>query len=157
MSVLFTTEDLIVRRFEARDAAECLTWLADPDVMRYIEEPFDAEKCETFLRTNALIEEPRVHAVERKTDNRLIGHLIFHPFNDDDYELGWILRRDAWHHGYADQLTKGVIRLAEEKGIDSLIIECDKEQKASIAIAEKNGFVRIGNDSDLLQYQRKRK
>lgn len=157
MSVLFTTEDLCVRPFKEDEAAACLTWLADTDVMRYIEEPFDKEKCEAFLRTNALIEEPRIHAVERKTDGCLIGHLIFHPFKDDCYELGWILKRDAWHHGYADQLTKGVIRLAEEKGIDSLVIECDKDQKASIAIAEKNGFVRTGNDGDLLQYQRKRK
>ena len=56
-----------------------------------------------------------------------------------------------------NQIAKLLVQLVEEKGIDSLIIECDKDQKASIAIAEKNGFVRIGNDSDLLQYQRKRK
>ncbi len=157
MSVLFETEDLRIRPFAKGETAECLSWLADPVVMRYIEEPFDTEKCEAFLEAHALIKEPRIYAVEKKQDGSLIGHLIFHPFGKDSYELGWILKQEAWHHGYADQLTKVVIRLAEEKGIDSLVIECDKDQKASIAVAEKNGFVLIGNDNDLLQYQRKLK
>ena len=41
MNMLFETRRLYVRRFEEDDADMLYEVLSDPDVMEYIEEPFD--------------------------------------------------------------------------------------------------------------------
>lgn len=153
MTPLFETEDLVVRSFRSFETEECLNWLADPKVMEYVEAPFDYVQTEAFLGANAFLQEPRIYAVEQKEDGRLAGHLILHPFEQDSYELGWILASASQQKGYATQLTKAALEWAREKGISALIIECDRRQKASIALAEHNGFRLYGSDGSLLQYR----
>lgn len=153
MSVLFETEKLRVRTFRSEDASAAFGWLGDAEVMRYIEEPFDPEKTKSFLEEHGLIEKPRVFAVEEKDSGRLAGHLVFHPYDENSYELGWILARDFWHKGYASMLTEAAIAYAGKQGIPQLVIECDRKQKASIALAEKYGFTADGNGDGLLCFR----
>jgi len=40
--------------------------------------------------------EPRVYALAERATGKLIGHVVFHRFEDDSvFELGWILSRSA--------------------------------------------------------------
>lgn len=52
--VLCTDGALTVRRFREGDLPELAALLADPEVMRWLEPPFDREKAAEFLRTAEL-------------------------------------------------------------------------------------------------------
>ena len=101
--MLFETERLLVRRLREDDAEALHGLLSDPEVMRYIEPTFTPERTRTFLREAGLCEPPLVYAVTRKQTGELIGQLIWHGWDDDAMELGWILRRELWGRGLASR------------------------------------------------------
>ena len=76
--------------------------------------------------------------------------MIFHPYEEDGYEIGWTLNRSYWGKEITDELTEALVNYAKERGISSLIIECNKEQAVSKHIALKNGFTYAGEDADAM-------
>ena len=84
---------------------------------------------------------------------KVIGHVIFHQYEEADYEIGWILNKEYWGKGIADELTKVLINYARYLGISDCIIECDTKQDASKKIALKNGFVYEGRTDNLERYR----
>ena len=87
------------------------------------------------------------HALVWKESSEVIGHVIFHQYEEDSYEIGWIIRREYWGKGIAGELTEVLVENA--KGLDdihSCVIECDPEQEASKRIALKCGFTYEGED-----------
>ena len=121
-------------------------------VMEYIEAPFTLENTKDFLNKNALSYPPRVFALEYKENKKLIGHIIFHEYDKESYEIGFILSQDYWGCGIADEITKSLINYAKNKNIHSLIIECDKRQLATQKITTNNNFKLISSE-DLLVYE----
>lgn len=151
---LFATERLLVRRFTPEDAADLYPILSDPEVMRYIEPPFTFPQTEGFIRTAGLCRPPLIYAVELRESEQLIGQFIFHTVDcPEEYEIGWILSREHWHHGYADELTAALIRYAREQCIHSLLLECDPHQTASSHLAEKYGFRYDGMEDGCAVYR----
>lgn len=132
------TKRLVVRRFRQSDLDELCNFLADEEVMRFIEPPYSAEKAASFLKRAGLCAEPLIFAVEDKWD-RFVGYVIYHPYDGNSYEIGWVLRREEWHKGYAQELTEALIADAKEK-TDYLVIECSPGQEATKKIARNNGF-----------------
>ena len=127
---------LAVRRF--RDLAELAALLTDPEVMRWLEPPFDRARAAEFLRVAGLSEPPLIYAAEE--DGAFLGYVIFHRYGGEDAaELGWVLRRSAWGRGYAGRLTALLLSAAEGKWAEA-VIECAPEQRASARVAEKLGF-----------------
>ena len=59
--------------------------LSDAEVMKYIEPVFDMEKTTDFIKNAGLCEPPLVYAVEILETERVIGHLIFHSYEKNDY------------------------------------------------------------------------
>lgn len=149
------TARLRVRRFTPADVDALFTVLSDPEVMQYIEAPFSLQSTKTFVETCGLCEPPLVYAVVEKPSREVIGHLIFHLYGKTSYELGWVLRRDRWGHGYVQELTAAVIDFAQKEGIGELVIECAPGQRASRRLAEKNGFHLTGETDDLLVFRRR--
>ena len=147
------TERCIIRNFKTEDAEDLYKVLSDPKVMQYIEPAFDFEKTKSFIETAGLSEPPAVYAVEWKKNGKVIGHLIFHTYDNSSYETGWIINKDYWGIGIADELTKEIIGYAKGSDIESLIIECDEKQSISKHIALKNGFVYEGKNDDLELYR----
>lgn len=141
-----------IRRFKQSDLDELYLILSNPKVMEYIEAPFTLEGTKDFLNKNALSYPPRVFALEYKENKKLIGHIIFHEYDKDSYEIGFILSQDYWGYGIANEITKSLIDYAKTKNIHSLIIECDKRQLATQKIATNNNFKLIGSE-DLLIYE----
>lgn len=134
------TERLILRPFAAEDEAALGAVLSDAETMKYIEPPFSKERTAQFLREAGLCEPPLVYAVQEKRGG-VIGHVIFHRYETADcYELGWVLRRDAWGRGYATELTRALLDESRARGLRSVIVECDERQTATRRIAEKFGF-----------------
>ena len=54
---------------------------------------------------------------------RLLGYVIYHAYDPDSMELGWVLSRDCWGKGYASQLTDRLVELAHRAG-KTAVIEC---------------------------------
>lgn len=146
------TKSCRIRQFKQSDIDELYLILSNPKVMEYIETPFTLEDTKDFLNKNALSYPPRVFALEYKQNKKLIGHIIFHEYDKESYEIGFILSQDYWGCGIANEVTKSLIDYAKNKNIHSLIIECDKRQLATQKIATNNNFKLISSEK-LLVYE----
>ena len=127
----------VIRKFSELDYESLCCLLSDPEVMLYLEPPYSKEQTGLFLQA-ALSACPPVYAVE--VDGRFIGYVIYHSYDQNSVEIGWVLFPDYWGKGYASILTKQMIAEAGNQG-KSLIIECDPAQKITKHIALKHGFV----------------
>ncbi len=135
------TNRLRVRRFSPADAENLYKLLSDGDVMRYLEPPFDRERSDAFLRDAGLCDPPLVYAVE--DGGGFAGYVIFHPYDENSYELGWVLAKSCWHRGYALELTEALIDRARGR-TRRLVIECSPHQRATAKIARRCGFEYAG-------------
>ena len=126
-----------IRKFNELDYEPLCRLLSDPKVMRYLEPPYSREQTGVFLQA-ALSDHPPVYAAE--LDGCFIGYVIYHAYDPESVEIGWVLFPEYWGKGYASELTKQMIDMAGNAG-KSLVIECDPGQEATKHIAEKHGFV----------------
>lgn len=104
------------------------------------------EKTKEFLKEAGLGEMPLIFAVD-DFQERFIGYIIYHQYDESSYEIGWVLHKSEWHKGYAQELTEALIRDAK-KNKKILIIECVPKRKITREIALRNNFRfvnRIGN------------
>ena len=147
------TERLKIRKFTNNDLTELYNLLSDEDVMKFIEPPFSWEKTANFLNSVALINPPLIYAVE-DFSQKFIGYVIFHEYDNDSFELGWILNKRYWGKGYANELTKAFINRSLEIG-KNLIIECDPNQENTKRIAMKNDFEFLGENDGCSIFKRK--
>lgn len=129
---------LTIRQMKIQDLEPLYELLSDNEVMRYIEPVFSREKTEEFLKKAGLSSPPLVYAVD-DNDGIFIGYVIYHDYQNDSKEIGWILKRDVWGKGYAQELTEQLIGKARADG-KNVVIECSPEQKITKKIAVRNGF-----------------
>ena len=87
-----------------------------------------------------------IYAVTK--DDEFVGYVIYHDYDEDSIEIGWVLDPAHWGKGYASALTEQMIEKATAIG-KSVIIECSPEQKVTRHIAQKNGFEKIGEADGL--------
>lgn len=134
---------LVIRHFKENDLDNLYKLLSDEDVMRYLESPFSKGKTADFLREAGLCEEPLIYAVDDR-NGCFIGYVIYHKYEEGSYEIGWVLYKEEWNKGYAQELTQMLIQDARDKS-RNLVIECLPEQEISKRVALANGFVYSGN------------
>lgn len=150
---MFETSRCIVRNFEYTDTEQLYMTLSDKTVMEYIEPPFTLEQTKEFIEEAGLCSPPLVYALVWKETNCVIGHVIYHLYEENSYEIGWIINKDYWNIGIASEITKELISRARLSGTKSCVIECDPEQQSSKRIAMKNGFIYEGNDDGCEVYR----
>ncbi|MDD6142834.1 MAG: GNAT family N-acetyltransferase [bacterium] len=129
-----------IRKLSLEDAEDLFAVLSDEAVMRYIEAPFSLSQTEDFIRAAGLCNPPLVYAVVWKETGRVIGHVIFHAYDEEAWEIGWILGKAYWGMGIASELTEALIHQAEAMGISGCVMECHPSQAATAHIAQKYGF-----------------
>ncbi len=139
-----TTKRCLIRNMTMEDADQLHQGLSDERVMKYLEPAFDMAKTKNFIQSAGLCEPPLIYAIVWKTTGGVIGHAIFHSYEENSCEIGWVLQEAYWGMGIADEVTTGLIEAARDAGAESCIIECDERQIASKRIAAKNGFVYEG-------------
>src|SRR6266508_21985 len=85
------TARLIVRRFESDDWQAVHEYASDAAVMTYIPGgALSAEQVRAFVAEN-MGDEAKELAVVLKAEDRLIGHMPFHPwYAPQTYEIGWV-------------------------------------------------------------------
>ena len=133
---------LTIRPMTCGDLPSLHALLSDPEVMRYIEPVYTRERTEAFLARAGLSPDPLIYAVD-DGDGAFIGYVIYHDYEADSKEIGWVLNRAVWGRGCAQALTEQLVRRAHAEGRD-VVIECAPEQAATKRIAERNGFRRCG-------------
>ncbi len=143
--MFFQTQRLSVRPFQAEDTEDLYAVLSDAAVMQYLELPFSRAQVEVFLQKCALCPAPLIWAVVLRESGRVIGHLIFHPYDSaQEFELGWVLGSAHWKQGYATELTCGAIAEARRMGLRALVLECAPAQRVTAQIAARFGFQSAG-------------
>ncbi|MEA5050579.1 MAG: GNAT family N-acetyltransferase [Oscillospiraceae bacterium] len=148
-----STERLHIRPFQQSDLHSLYQLLSDADVMQYLEPPFSEKRTAVFLDEAALCDNPLIYAVDDNNGN-FVGYVIYHAYDEMAYEIGWVLGKEHWGKGYADELTQALIADAKDR-TKSLVIECSPEQSATKKIALRNGFAYEGNVDGCEVYRRK--
>ena len=149
------TRNCTIRNFLPSDVEELYETLSDSEVMEYIEPPFTLEQTAQFIKCAMLSEKPSVFAVEDRETGKVIGHVIYHPYDKSSYELGWILNRKYWGQGIAGELTFSLIEFSKNNGVENLIIECSPRQTVTKHIAEKYHFSYEGMQGECEVYRLK--
>ena len=91
-----------------------------------------------------------MYAAEANGD--FIGYVIYHTYDADSVEIGWVLLPEYWGHGYASALTDRLIDRARQER-KSVAIECAPAQEATKRIASKKGFRDCGICDGLAVYR----
>lgn len=141
---------LNIRKMAKSDVNALFALLSDPKVMKFIEKPYTLKQTESFLNNAGLINTPLVYAVEE--NEKFIGYVIYHEYDEKSMEIGWVLLPEYWGRGYALKLTDKLIRKAKQDS-KGLVIECVSEQKATKHIALKKGFTYVGKCNGLDVYR----
>ena len=142
--------DITIRNMQPGDADALYKLLSDPEVMRYLEPPFDREQTEAFLHQAGLTKPPLVYAAEK--NGIFIGYVIYHAYDRGSVEIGWVLLPEYWGRGYASVLTDRLIDRARQEQ-KSVVIECAPAQEATKRIAVKKGFRDCGICDGLAVYR----
>lgn len=142
--------DIIIRKMTINDSEPLYGLLSDPKVMEFLEPPYSKEQAEQFLIKAGLAEIPLIYAVEK--DGCFNGYVIYHDYDEESVEIGWVLNPSCWGHGIATVLTAQMIEEIKRKGKHA-VIECVPEQKSTVRIAEKFGFQNSGTYEGLLVFR----
>ena len=142
--------NITIRNMRPGDADALYRLLSDPEVMRYLEPPYDRVQAEAFLHHAGLSEPPLVYAVEE--NGSFIGYVIYHAYDAESVEIGWVLLPEYWGRGYASALTDRLIDRARQAQ-KSVVLECAPAQAATRRIALKRGFRACGICDGLTVYR----
>lgn len=148
----FETERLLVRRFEARDAADFLALRSIPEVLRYQrwDRTFDLAAAEKFA-ADMMAADPDTpdawfqFAVTLRRDGRFIGDLAarFDYPEEGQAELGYSLFPEFQGQGYAREALAGLLDyLFRGRSKRRVIAQIDVRNRPSIALVEALGFRR---------------
>ena len=110
------TERLVIRPWQPDDRPAFTSAMSHPEVTQYVHggKPYtEAEVDEWFARQARQLAEHGMcmGAIVEKATNRIVGIGGTQPLGTtSDLEIGWILARDAWGHGYATETGAAAMR-----------------------------------------------
>ena len=148
--MLIDTERLLLRALVMDDLDEFAALHRDPEVVRFVR-ALDRGQAEERLRANEQEWAERGHgmlAVLERSSGRLLGRvgLKYWP-QFQETEAGWLLRRDAWGHGYATEAA----RVCLEWGfamvpVPYITAMIQPANTRSLQVAERLGFQPLRED-----------
>jgi ribosomal-protein-alanine N-acetyltransferase len=137
------TSRLLLRPLAPEDAPAVHAYTSDSNVMRYVPEGvMSVEQVQAFIAEN----QPNSAALAAvlTSEERLIGHLTFHPwYAPRIYEIGWVFHPQHHGQGYATESATALFAFGfETLGLHRIIATCQPENVASWRVMEKLGMVR---------------
>lgn len=130
---------MVIRDFHVNDVNDMYDILGDDETMRNCEPAYTMEKTTEFLQKFCIDKKGAVAAVEEET-NKVIGYILFHKFEEDMYEMGWIFNREFWGQGYAFEACKAMIDYAfDSMNVHKIFAETIDEIK-SVHLMKKLGM-----------------
>lgn len=135
-----TFSHYIIRDYLQSDLKSLQEITGDPDLMKEMDHPYTMEETEEFLRRYGLNDPPYVYALEDAETKKLAGHIIFHPYDEDSYEAGWIIHPSYQGRRLAQKCTEQLIKEGMRNGIRRFVMECTAVNLTSRHVIEKCGF-----------------
>lgn len=137
--MLIETERMIVRDFKQDDVYDLYEILGDAETMNNCEPAYCFEKTQKFLEEFCIVKKGAFAAV-LKNSNKLIGYILFKPWEDFVYEIGWIFNKNYWRQGYAYEACSELMAYGFLKmNIHKIVAETIDVQK-SVRLMEKLGM-----------------
>ena len=150
-----TFSHYIIRNYLQSDLKSLQEITGDPDLMKEMDHPYTLQETEEFLRRYGLNDPLYVYALEEAETKKLAGHIIFHPYDEDSYEAGWIIHPSYQGRGLAQKCTEQLIKEGMRNGIRRFVMECTAANLTSRHVIEKCGFEYSGIGEDGLLVFRK--
>lgn len=141
------TARLILRPPRASDLDAFVEIHEDPDVMRYMTVVGHSSGRVAGWRMLAMLighwqlrGYGQWTAIE-KTTRQVVGRVgLWNPEGWPDLEVGWVIRRSRWGHGFATEAGSEALRFAfEDVRVDHVISLIRPDNARSIRVAEKIG------------------
>jgi RimJ/RimL family protein N-acetyltransferase len=129
------------------DIAAIFEYASDPEVTRLMDWPraTDALSAHEFVSRTLMNWEAATEytwVIAGLSDDRVIGAVSLR-LRETDADFGYVLRRDAWGHGFAPEAALGAIDwLARARYVPRLWATCDVENIRSARVLEKLGLGR---------------
>ncbi len=155
--MILETERLYLREMRQSDFSDLAEILQNPRVMYAYEHDFSDDDVQIWL--DRQIARYRRYgfglwAIVLKSTNQMIGQagLTMQPYKDKEVlEIGYLLKENFWHQGYAQEAAAACKRYAfdrlQQDKVYS-IIKCDNT--ASMKVAERIGMRKV--DTFVTQY-----
>jgi RimJ/RimL family protein N-acetyltransferase len=148
--VLVETPRLLLRRFCAEDLEDFAALHADPRVTRFVR-PLDRAEARQRLAKDEAEWRERGHGLlavlEKGTGDFLGRSGLKHWPQFDETEVGWVLRRNAWGHGYATEAGRACVEWGlSELDLPYLTAMIGPANTRSVAVAERLGFRPLRED-----------
>jgi len=123
----FNTDSLIIRKFEADDAAGLFDYLKQPTVNCFQDDKLNTLKeAETVVQRRSGQESQL--AVCCKEDNQIIGNL-FAEEEADTYNVGWNFNEKIWRKRVCYRSCNRIIRLlVQQKVSNTHLLFCGRQQ-----------------------------
>jgi RimJ/RimL family protein N-acetyltransferase len=138
---------MVLRPFEASDAASAHGWFGDREVMRFSTNGPDSSLARTRVRVETYREHQRRFgfskwiALDRKSGRPIGDAGIMHLPGSAEIELGYRFAREWWNHGLATEAGEAWMRHGlQELGIPRLIAFAHQDNVASQRVLDKLDF-----------------
>ncbi|GAA1366294.1 GNAT family N-acetyltransferase [Streptomyces beijiangensis] len=120
--------------------------------------PGDVEGAAHFLEHCASTGDPQPfgnYEIRRRSDGLVIGGLGFNrpPDEDGTVPIGYALIPDVRGKGYASEALRGLLQLARDLGIRSVIGDADLDNIASQRVMAAVGMERTGEDERVVYFR----
>ena len=150
VSASVRTERLALRPFGEDDFKAVRSYLGDPQVMRYVDDPYSDKQVKRFL-SRWVGDDPPVLALVRRDKDKVVGHVVFHRYEHPDvYEISWVLHPKYHSRGYATEaaeelrsVTLEIYRKGQEIAAGKGIIIADTKIELGYA---KDGTLKLGDE-----------
>ena len=146
------TDRLILRDFQAGDAADLFAYLRQPRAdcfasMRLAN--LAAAEAEAVKRGAA----GDYLAVQSKADGRVIGDVFAHFEEPDTWSIGWNFNGDVAGNGYASEAAKALVdHLFADRAARRLYAYVEDDNLASQRVCERLGMRREGLFRDFISF-----
>ncbi len=142
------TERLLLRQFVRSDAADMVTVMGDPEVMKYsLKGPLSFDQTQHFIHKTITSYERNgfgLWAVEYKATGHVIGycgHSLQPIDGQEEVELGYRIARLLWGKGLATEAARAALHYAlSTLKLSHIISIIEAENIGSIKVAEKCGL-----------------
>lgn len=147
---MLSTKRLLLRPLVMADLDDFVELHDDPQVVRFIRR-LGRRQAEQRLRDVEREWSQRGHglfAVLERINGRFIGRVgLKHWPQFDETEIGWVLRADAWGHGYATEAARACLDWGFSALTDPyLTAMIPPDNSRSVAVARRLNFVPLRND-----------
>jgi RimJ/RimL family protein N-acetyltransferase len=155
MAPRIATDRLVLRPWQAEDAEAALGIYGDADVARWLAPAMDRVLDLAAMRLvlqHWAAEDARMltpagrWAIELREDARVIGGATLLPLApDEEFEVGWQLKHDAWGRGYATEAGLALARWAFHQGIEQVIALVRPANERAAAMVRRLGMEWVGD------------